>query len=374
MLPENIVKILEKYKNNNQESIKSISKDINDIISHLNKVNDNLSEQIRTLLSNKNIDSAKEILKDCEILCDFIKSEEPLKITYPSHQINMEIAKEIAPDFEVFDEYTHIHICCEDICTKCKVKLTPTTIYYQRIINGDINRESILGFRCSQQECGSLYMIDSDMKNFDYSNTNIIVHTQRYHKINIKDEVYVVTDINKCSTNDHHPKDIIGVIPIIDTEGNVRFTHVNIIHCKVCQKYIMLKDTYQKIKDYLACQIIDETKEATNKISNSASNYDSVGSKLSQLGYNVNCVDKLTEKQRETLLSSIILSGILSQGEIVGNIDKNINNGKSRIGSKKDWSNAVAKWEHDKEFVTSFDIERSNDDINIEKIILKFTK
>ncbi len=370
MFPESIIEILKKYQNFNGDNILSISKSINDIIIYLNKINENISIQIQSMITNKNIDSAKELFSDCETLCNFINSIKPLDITLPEH--NIEIAKELTTPINDFDEQTHIHICCENICPKCVEKLDPISIYYQRKTNGVINRESVSGFRCPN--CGSLYMIDSDFEKFSDDNTNIEIHTKRYNKLNIQDEVYVVTDVNKCSANNHDLEDILGTIPIINKEGKVAFTYVDIIHCKTCHKYIMLKNTYQRINNFLACQVIDETKEQFAKTYNSISNYDTTGSKLSQLGYNVNCVDKLTENQRETLLAAIITSGLLTQGEIIGNIDKNIANGRSRIGSKKDWSNAVEKWEHDKKFVQSFKIEQSDNDINIGKIILKYRK
>ena len=371
MFSEELVKIMQKYSDKNYQQVNSINGDIQDIINQLSDFRDILTAQLKELLCNN--ENTDELYDDIKLLNKEISAINPLPSTV-FNLMDQEVAEELTPSSNDFDEYTHIHVCCENICPKCMEKLNPTNIYYQRRINGIISREYVSGFRCPN--CGSLYMIDSNIEKLDYSSTNIEIHTKRYNKLSVQDEVYVVTDVNKCSSNNHNLEDILGTVPIIETNGEITFTYIDILHCKTCNKYIMLKNTYQKIAKFLTCQVIDETKEPTNKTNNSVYGYgyDATGSKLSQLGYNVNCVDKLTEKQRETLLAAIISSELLTQGEIIGNIDRNISSGRNRIGSKKDWSKAIEKWEHDKKFVESFNIERSNNDINISKIILKYTK
>lgn len=377
MFPDELIQILQKYKEEMWLShIENLNKNFKQTISLLKGLRNHLADKLYDIYTSDSLDNSA----DCEILSSEISLLKQQILNYIKLQeatqtycgFTTEISEELTCQTVDFDEYTHIHICCENVCPKCIEKLNPISIYYQRKISSVSNRESVSGFRCPV--CGSLYMIDSDFEKLDCNNTNIEIHTKRYNKLNIQNEVYVVTDVNKCSVNNHDLDDILGTIPIIDSEGNTTFAYVDIIRCKTCNKYIMLKSTYQNIKDFLACQVIDETREAINKANNSISDYDSTGSKLSQLGYNVNCVDKLTEKQRETLLAAIISSKLLTQGEIIGNIDRNISSGRNRIGTKKDWSNAISKWEHDKKFIQSFDIEHSSDDINICKIILKYRK
>lgn len=377
MFSEELIKIIEKYFDKNSQQVNNINSDIQDIIKQLSDFRDILGDRLKELLCNN--ENADELYNDIKLLNTEISMVKPLPVTILNFT-EQEIAEEITPSLQEkqiqkiidFEKYTHIHICCEDVCPKCIEKLIPTNLYYQRKIDYTIHEEYVSGFRCPN--CRSLYMIDSDIEKLDCANTNIEIHTKRYNKLSIQNEVYVVMNVNKCSANDHDLEDILGTIPIIKSDGSIAYTYVDVIHCKTCKKYIMLKNTYQRISDFLACQVIDETKESVDKTNSTFSNYDSTGSKLSQLGYNVNCVDKLTEKQRETLLAAIISSKLLTQGEIIGNIDRNISSGRNRIGSKKDWSNAIAKWEHDKEFVQSFDIERSNNDINIGKIILRYRK
>lgn len=377
MFPDELIQILEKYKEEMWLShVENLNKNFKQTISLLKGLRNYLADKLYDIYTSDSLDDSAD--------CDVLSSDISLLKQQILYYIKLQEATQVNCDFKTetskelmslpiyFEEYTHIHLCCENVCPKCIEKLNPISIYYQRKIENVINRESVPGYRCPV--CGSLYMIDSDFEKMDRNNTNIEIHTKRYNKLSIQDEVYVVTDVNKCSANGHDLDDILGTIPIIDNNGKTAFTYVDIIHCKTCHKYIMLKSTYQNIKDFLACQVIDETKEAINRTNNSISDYDSTGSKLSQLGYNVNCVDKLTEKQRETLLVAIISAKLLTQGEIIGNIDRNINNGLKRVDSKKDWSNAVAKWEHDKKFIQSFDIEKSDNDINIGKIILKYKK
>ena len=59
MLPENIVAILEKYKENNESIVKVINENIINILNQLDTLKDNLSKQIGALYS-KNISDFRE--------------------------------------------------------------------------------------------------------------------------------------------------------------------------------------------------------------------------------------------------------------------------------------------------------------------------
>lgn len=62
MFPDVIIKILTKHQNTNEDTVLDINKSINDIILYLNKINDNISIQIKNLITDKNIDFCLLIL------------------------------------------------------------------------------------------------------------------------------------------------------------------------------------------------------------------------------------------------------------------------------------------------------------------------
>ena len=97
-------------------------------------------------------------------------------------------------------------------------------------------------------------------------------------------------------------------------------------------------------------------------------------SKIRRYGYNVNVIDDFPTEQRQTILSIIILENIMTKQEVVSYLDKQINNGERREGSKKDWSNAVSKWKVDRSFVKNIDLDKQRKRIDVDKIILKYTK
>lgn len=176
-----------------------------------------------------------------------------------------------------------------------------------------------------------------------------------------------------CSKQNHDIEDIICDIPITKSDGDIAYESVRISHCKKCNKYVLLKSDFDSLDGIPACCVIDETHPKSNS-DNSDFNYEEKGgSKLYQYGYSVNCSDKLTDEQRHSILLMQLLSENMTKGEICSTLDTNIQSGLKRKDSKKDWSNAVAKWKADRKFVQYLDLEKEYDRIDIDRLILKFS-
>lgn len=263
------------------------------------------------------------------------------------------------------------YIVNDDLCPFCNVKLISHNIFYQEKNNGVICDKSIKWHKCPN--CKKLFALDHDIIDFNSTNTNVEFNTKYYNKVLFHDTI-VIFNINKCSSHNHEIEDLTCELPIIKSNGEVEYTSVPIIYCKTCKRYIMLKSVYDGLNGVPACIIINETRNKNDYTENDFQHGDNGGSKLYQYGYNVNCNDNLTVEQRHTILSMQLLSNNLTKGEICSTLDTNINNGLKRKSSKRDWSNAVSKWKADKEFVQKINLERENEKININKLILKFTE
>ena len=100
MIPEEIVKILQKYQNENSELLCDINNNILKIIEKLYSVNFSLAEQIKNLLLDKDTNNnAEEIMKDSITLRDYIKSIQYIDVGNESKNIQTnEISDELLPD------------------------------------------------------------------------------------------------------------------------------------------------------------------------------------------------------------------------------------------------------------------------------------
>lgn len=221
--------------------------------------------------------------------------------------------------------------------------------------------------------CHKKFAIANEIKDFYSYNTDISFNKKYYNKTYHCDAI-VIFNINKCSKHNHKIEDLVCDLPIIDKEGNLKYQTVDIIHCKTCNRFIMLKSIYDNLHGTPVNPIIDDTYGASNLTENDFYYGDKGGSKLRQYGYNVNCNDKLTVEQRQKILLVHLLAKDITQGEIYSILDTNINRGIHRIDSKRDWSNAVEKWKMDKLYVQQLDLETESKKINIDKIILKFRR
>lgn len=372
MLPKEIVDILIKYQKDLEHSVFEINYSINEINNATHNIFASLKQVQMSLgyyLNNsvtKNIvhDNENEILNDLKTLRTYINSIESFRIC--KTQQEQEKLSEYIP------RTSHtIYIIQDNICPYCNEKLFPHTIKYQRKKDNILYEESVDWYICKM--CHKKFAIANEIKDFYSYNTDISFNKKYYNKTYHCDAI-VIFNINKCSKHNHKIEDLVCDLPIIDKEGNLKYQTVDIIHCKTCNRFIMLKSIYDNLHGTPVNPIIDDTYGASNLTENDFYYGDKGGSKLRQYGYNVNCNDKLTVEQRQKILLVHLLAKDITQGEIYSILDTNINRGIHRIDSKRDWSNAVEKWKMDKLYVQQLDLETESKKINIDKIILKFRR
>lgn len=205
--------------------------------------------------------------------------------------------------------------------------------------------------------------------------SNIRLDTSYYNRLSTH-EIIVLNSLKQCSSKDHKLEDVEAIIMTVLPNGLISPETINISYCRNCDQYIATILEYNELKGIPLCKVIDKTKEENQSNKHTtydSSNYDKTGSKLTQYGYNVNVSDNLTKEQRQTILGVQIYNG-MTKAEIICYIDSNIHNGELRKDSAKSWDNAISKWKEDKEFVQNFDNEKFIKKIDVDKIILKYTR
>lgn len=376
MFPDEVKRILEKYNGEVAEEISSINLATERIRDALKSVNSFLIGELVSYSKNteiNNLEKESQILKDSQILREYIYA---LKLLDFRTQINTDKLPEYKKrddkaGLQEFGKNVSLYVIANNICPTCNVKLIPHEINYQERKRERIVDKIIIGYRCPA--CNKLFALDIDLSKIAIENTNILLKTEYYNKVSFHDTI-VIFNINKCSAHNHSIEDVKCDLPVILPSGKVQYVKVPIIHCKTCKRYIMLKSTYDNLNGVPICAISNETRDVKQHTESDFIYSDKGGSKLYQYGYNVNCSDKLTTEQRHTILLTQLLANNLTKGEIYSILDTNIHNGKMRENSKKDWKNAVEKWQFDKKYVESVDLDLPYERINISRLILKYTK
>lgn len=359
MIPDDIIDILQKYQDDVAEEISVINLSIERISDALNTVNNILTNTLHKSIMNTDRANKKqecELLRDSQVLRDYIRiiNTVPFKNTEIQN-----IRKQI------------LYVIYKTVCPTCERELIEFPLQQVIYDNKNIIPKSIKCYKCPQ--CNEeLFILENDASNINIGVSNVCLDFKYYNKISFED-VIVIFNINKCSKHNHKIEDLSCELPLISPSGEIISQLIPIIHCKTCRRYIMLKSDYDKLKGVPLCQINDESHSCSkNSFSENDFIYsNSGGSKLKQYGYNVNCHDKLTTEQRRQILLIQLLSKNITKSEIYSILDTNINNGLNRVGSKKDWTNAVNKWKADRQYIESLDLKSS--DIDIKKITLKFS-
>ena len=366
LFPDKIVEIIQKYKLYNQSSIIDINDNLLKIITDLESINMSIIDKITKLLVDKNTDNNVEsLVHDSIDLRNFKNSIKLLDVElYDNVPDETDTLEESSI---IFDKKVYPYLVSDDICPFCNVKLMPYTIYYQRIISGKINSESVMWYRCPA--CKKLFAIDYDIEDFDFENTSIDLNKSKYNEIPQIDfySAIVLSNTLKCSLN-HRSKDLIAKIPILNEDGEFSYLKINASYCPICHRFTILKEDFSTIKDIILCRVIDETTEYKNN-SNNDIEIEQKQSILYQYGYNVQTKKNISEKQRHIILSSIIEGQIMTRRDVINHINTLIDRG-TKIPS---WKNATQKWKDDKQFVSEYKSD-TLPEVIFKNIILKYNK
>lgn len=366
MFPEEVIKILQKYQENNFNELNSINNNISEIIKQLKFVRSNLSKQLSELVDNDNInDNEQELLDDTKALRNYIQSIQLLKIEnkLTNNTLSEEIAEEVS--LPIFDKKVYLYLVSDDICPFCNCKMSRHLVYYQRIIDYSLKNEDVMWNRCPA--CKRLFVLDYDTEEFDFNGTNIMLNEEKYDEIPLINiySVIVLSNTLNCSTN-HKTKDLLAKIPVLNEDGEISYLKINASYCFNCKRFTILKSDFISIKDIIMCKVIDETSDYSNMVNN----YFEIEQKKSilfQYGYNVQTKKNLSEIQRHIILSSIIEAQIMNRRDVINHINTLIERG-SKIHS---WNNATQKWKEDKQFVSEYKSD-SLPEVIFSNIILKY--
>lgn len=376
MISKELKEILSKYSESNLDEISNINLSIDQITTSLKSIKNNIQKQLDDILSSDDInDDGFSILKDINSLKKYIGDINASIIDISKYTpFNNNVVEPDVRDDDIlrFSGKVKAFLVYDYVCPICGVKMVPHAVDYEVIYDNRIIERKVKWYRCPT--CNKIFVLYSDIENFDTKKTNIEISTAYVQKISIYEDIYVVNDICRCTSSHHHIKDITCILPIIMPNGIIDVIEITLAYCEECNKYVMLKYTYENLPGVPVCKIIDETKTSNQSVKEEFSFGDSE-SKLTRYGYNVNCVANLTKEQRHSILSTQLMVQNMQRSEIISILSKNIANGEKRIaaGYKKDWSNAVNKWKSDREFITNFDMDKQYYSLNINRIILKYT-
>lgn len=370
MFPEEIVKILKKYKNNNQQTFDNLNNNVYKIIHDLNNFNKNLSSELQQLLSNHKADDTKELYEDCIALCNYIDSIEPLE---EQKEISIEQVMKEETSEEIFSQFSSdtikpvkLYLCEDNVCPSCNYSMDETYTKFKENNTKSLITRTIDTYRCNC--CNRFFVCDYVINNIGLKNTNLVISHKYYNKIpliNIN-SVVVLKNTFKCSS--HRTEDFLAQVPILDKDGNIFYHSLDASYCFECDRFTILEEDFNAIKDIILCKIVDETYISNQTLNNNFYSEQDV-SVLKYYGYNVQTKKNISEQQRHIILSSLIEAGIMNRRQVIDHIKVLIQRG-SKIPS---WSEATQKWKDDIEFVNAYKTENLPK-VVFDKIVLKYNK
>ncbi len=371
MINEQIIDILSKYKDENSQEIVNINNAINSIKRELENVQANLSLQAYKELADLNKKDNNMFLQksqDALYLKEYYQKFDTflIPIDIKEEDDNKFDNNETVQFSKKPDESLELYLTPDEVCPCCHASMNNVKDYYYNSSEKDYKQISI--FKCDV--CDKKYVTFRSIKGIqnNLEHTNIILHMNYHHLLDIYNKIYIQVQktIKSCINKKHQISDITVQIPMIHKNGTVGFEILPATYCNQCQKYIMLKDDFDKIEGIILCEVIDET---TNE--NESSGDFSSSDKQSELyrhGYNVQAKKGLSETQRHIILLSLINSNKIGKGEICSYLGGLI----EKYQPIPKFSEAVKKWKDDRDFVAKSNSEDIPSYV-ADKIILKFS-
>lgn len=375
MLDEQIINVLLKYKDENSQEIVNINHSINSIKGELENVQANLSLQAYKELADLNKKDNNMFLQksqDALYLKEYYQKFDTFLIPIDTEEDtskeddNKSDNNETVQSSKEPDESLELYLTPDEVCPCCHASMNNVKDYYYNSSEKDYKQISI--FKCDI--CDKKYVTFRSIKGIqnNLEHTNIILHMNYHHLLDIYNKIYIQVQktIKSCINKKHQISDITVQIPMIHKNGTVGFEILPATYCNQCQKYIMLKDDFDKIEGIILCEVIDET---TNE--NESSGGFSSSDKQSELyrhGYNVQAKKGLSETQRHIILLSLINSNKIGKGEICSYLGGLI----EKYQPIPKFSEAVKKWKDDRDFVAKSNSEDIPSYV-ADKIILKFS-
>ena len=158
------------------------------------------------------------------------------------------------------------------------------------------------------------------------------------------------SNVYKCTNAKHSIIDIECKIKVLKPNGSQDYVTIPGACCRECNKYYILENEYQKLKQknyILLCKIVEKEfwKSAGNGYN--GLNQESL---LHILGYNVNAQIDIPKAQRWRLLEIFVDEGIFSTMEICSHLQMLMRRNKNN----KNFDKAIKKWNADYEHIASY--------------------
>lgn len=344
MNTKEIIEIINTY--GTDEQIQDINKDFQFFADNIRRVRNDMINQLQNMYLDEDLENDTTIINENIVSINkYLKSIKEVQSTLKCKIEQEEIHKPIIPEF---DSKIHIHLVDDDLCPECNVKLHPSPINYQIIIQNTIHSRLIKWYKCPV--CKKLFVLDCDIENFNFEKTNIILD-EKYHQSVPPVSIYsvvVLSNTLKCSSK-CHTTDVVAKLPTFDKDGKLAYVSVHASYCFNCKEFTILKDDFSRIKNVVICKITDKTSEYNSKQKDDI-DIAQRNSVLFNYGYNVQTKADLSEVQRHRILASVIEAGIMTRRGILDHLTTLIQRG-NKIPS---WRLATDKWLNDKKYISNY--------------------
>lgn len=177
----------------------------------------------------------------------------------------------------------------------------------------------------------------------------------------------VKSNIFFCKTNQHKIEEICGIIKILTNEHKIILREIYAGRCTTCNIYFIFLSDYEKLimEGKILCNVITLDKLEEIKSLQLFSGYKNE-SVIKLMGYNVQSNNKLSNTERQNILISIIEKELLNINDIVSFLEWLV----QIHDNDEKYTNAIVKWEEDKEFIKNYKIADYRK-TNINELIVK---
>ena len=176
--------------------------------------------------------------------------------------------------------------------------------------------------------------------------------TNKVEIIDISPKSFITrVNVYGCVNKKHKLVDIRCRVKIITREGKVEEDIVPGAYCEVCDKYFLLENEFQRLrqKGILVCKIVEKDYWLSSENENGYMNLNKE-SLLYIMGYNVNAQIDLSKMQRWGLLEIIVDENILTVSEILSHLQWLI----KRSTNNPNYKEARFKWEMDYNHISNY--------------------
>lgn len=196
------------------------------------------------------------------------------------------------------------------------------------------------------------YKDKNNTDSIQIKNKSTLSNNKRKQETHNNITAIVLSNNKLCFCGNHKIIDVCVIIKVATKFGKVTNVEIPGAFCPACNQYIILKKDYilAKNKGVLLCQIEDKTPQYKLKHKNNFCHENE--SRIHMLGYNVIKKYNYTQFQRQMILANIIENTDITVHEILSIIDMNI----ARHQSQFNYSDAVKKWEQDRNFVVNYQL------------------